>query len=581
AAAACAELERRHREGLALLRADLAAAHGALAAALGARLAQPRAQPRAAAPEGSGGCAPGQPGLLRSGGCAPGQPGLVSSGQPEQAGGAWTEVVSTERPEGSVSGKTEPTCAVHGAGSSEHSYQLPGAVPRMEDKVSAGLGGPSERRPSSGSESTQEHDDDIGTRISQKLFESRGSNFSAEPLSSWRDFVNSSYFEIIVVTCVALNCIFIALELQNEGFKLGHALEYPLYEDPDPWTGASGFFDAMGLLFGVVFAAELILKLMVLRRKFFASWWNGFDLVVFLIWLTETLLSAAGVNPVYLRFARLVRLLRLARFRHINSFDSLFLMYTSLINSRTILFWSCAFLFALQILSALFLSQILHTMYFGNDSNPEAEQQAVFRYFGSFSRAMLSTFQMALSGSFPIYRVLIEHVSEWFIFVCIFYQLTVGLAVVGIINGIFIQETFKAASSDDLIMMHAKESKMRAHRNNMTKLLAAGDMNPENGQLDQAEFIQLMNNDDVKLWLSSLGLDPSDAAALFTLLDADNEGTVSKAELINGIASLQGQARSLDVHLCMRRQSDLIRLLSSIVPERGSQRGGRDHGSRD
>ena len=36
---------------------------------------------------------------------------------------------------------------------------------------------------------------------------------------------------------------------------------------------------------------------------------------------------------------------------------------------------------------------------------------------------------------------------------CILHKLVIGFAVVGVINGVFIQETFKVASSDNQIMM--------------------------------------------------------------------------------------------------------------------------------
>lgn len=448
----------------------------------------------------------------------------------------------------------------------------------MEAEGSAGFEGPGKRRSGcSSSDATQE--DNLQKRISERLFEPRRI-ICTKPINSWRDLVDSTQFEIIIVICVILNCVFMALEVQNDGFKLGYSLEYPSYRDPDPWKGASVFLDVMGFLFGVVFAVEIMLKLIVWHGKFFATCWNVFDLAIVLVWLGETILSAAGVNLTFLRFARLARLLRLARVRHIHSFDALFLMYTSLMSSGTILFWSCALLFMVQVLSALFLSQLLHTVYFGDASYPQTEQQAVFEYFGSFSRAMLSTYQMSLSSSFWVCRILIEHVSEWFILFCIVYQLAVGLAVVGIINGIFIQETFKAASGDDFIMMHARESKMRAHRTKMNNLLAAGDWSPLDGQLDQTEFFQLMRNEDVKMWLASMGLDPSDGAALFTLLDANKEGIVSQSELIDGVSNLQGPARSLDVHLCMHMQKDLIRLLSSIEPGSESKRADWAHGSR-
>ena len=46
--------------------------------------------------------------------------------------------------------------------------------------------------------------------------------------------------------------------------------------------------------------------------------------------------------------------------------------------------------------------------------------------------------------------------KEYFAIFNVAYKLVVGFAAVGIINAVFIQETFKVAASDDTVMMRQK-----------------------------------------------------------------------------------------------------------------------------
>jgi hypothetical protein len=408
-------------------------------------------------------------------------------------------------------------------------------------------------------------------RISSKLFAVSG---STTPMASMYDFVESTHFEVAIGIAIVLNGIQMAFEIQHQGLKLGSSLDYGFYRNPDPWPGASQLFDVLGFLFGVVFTIELLLKITVLRSRFFCNWWNLFDAFVVLGWLVETLgetlqlmQESSTAGATVFRVARLLRLLRLVRVvRQIRSFDALFLMTTAIQSSATVLFWACALLLMLQVLTALLLNQLLHMVYFSKDSILQDNKQEVFEYFGTFSRSVLSTFEMTLANWPPVCRLLLENVSEWFMIFCILHKLTVGFAVIGIINGVFIQETFRVAANDDFIMMHEKEWQQKAHRRKMHRLFEAGDASGD-GFLDRKEFLALLDHAEVRIWLASMDLDPSDGDALFSFMDRDNDHKVNATELIEGVSKLKGPARSLDLLMLMHRQDELFRLGLESVPE--------------
>ena len=100
-------------------------------------------------------------------------------------------------------------------------------------------------------------------------------------------------------------------------------------------------------------------------------------------------------------------------------------------------------------------------------STPDGERQELFAYFGTFSRSMLSMFEITL-GNWPVVaRILQDNVAEAYMLWSIAHKITIGFALVGILNAVFMQETFKVASSDDEIMMRQKRRERTLHRNKM------------------------------------------------------------------------------------------------------------------
>jgi Ca2+-binding EF-hand superfamily protein len=411
--------------------------------------------------------------------------------------------------------------------------------------------------------------EDVQDRVSNVLWRERSVPSQRGKCSRCAELVESTHFEMIMGVIIVLNGLQMAIELQYSGLKLGYDLGYREYaNNPDPWPGANTILKAIGILFGAIFLCEVSVKICALRGAFFKLHWNIFDLMVVLFWLVEmsSLLKDNLENTTALRLARLARLLRLVRVvRQIRSFDALFLMTTAIRSSLIVLAWSCMLLLLVQMLVAFAINQLLEEFYFPGD-HPQNEVEDVFEYFGSFSRALLSTFEMTLANWPPVCRLLMENVSEWFMVLCLVHKLTIGFAVLGVINGVFIQETFRVAAQDDFIMVHQKEASTRIHLNKMSRLFHTGDVSGD-GLLDRTEFMQLMENEEVMTWLSSMGLDVGDANFLFEYLDKDDDGNVSAEELIKGVSCLKGSARSLDLIMCLNRVDEMYQALQEVHPE--------------
>merc|ERR1719305_1778708 len=136
---------------------------------------------------------------------------------------------------------------------------------------------------------------------------------------------------------------------------------------------------------------------------------------------------------------------------------------------------------------------------------------------------MLSMFELTLANWPPVSRLLVEEVSEWFSVICVGHKLTLGFAVLGVINGVILQETFKVASTDDMIMVRQKKREKEVLIQKMKKLFEALDYS-ENGELDFEEFTTIAQHEDVKHWLASMDIETHDLQMMFNLIDADGNG---------------------------------------------------------
>jgi len=389
--------------------------------------------------------------------------------------------------------------------------------------------------------------------------------------SSMRTFVKGPFFETSFAILILINTIFMALEFQFEGLKVGYEMEGL---EADIWPWARRTFQVAEWFFGLVFTCELIMKLAGLRWSFFRDFWNYLDVFIVAFWILDVL----PLDPMLLRIMRLAKLLRLIKLaKSIKSFDSLYLLTASIASSASALVWSGILICIVQLLVALVLSTFL-LPYCLDERNPLEDRVEVYRYFGTFSKSMLSMFELTLGNWVPISRILSERVSEWYTIFTLAFQVVLGFAVIKVITGVFLTETMKVASMDDSIMLKSKERAVRLHKEKMRRLFMHADLDGDGG-IDVVEFQELLNDKEVRQWLASMELEiwsDRDGYDLFQMID-DGDGQVSLDELVKGVARLKGQARNVDLALLGQRLGELrqevftmqqtIMLTHSIQPE--------------
>merc|ERR1719223_1439003 len=127
-------------------------------------------------------------------------------------------------------------------------------------------------------------------------------------------------------------------------------------------------------------------------------------------------------------------------------------------------------------------------------------RELVFMYYGTFSRSFLTMFELTMGNWMPPCRALVENVSEWFMFFFILHKLIIGFSVLAVVNGVFMQETFKTANSDDHIMLLHRERATRIHTKKMNALFDHLDIDGD-GQISLDEFKCVVDDIAVRRWL--------------------------------------------------------------------------------
>jgi len=386
----------------------------------------------------------------------------------------------------------------------------------------------------------------------------------------WRDrikaFVTSPTFETMFAVLILFNTLIMSFEAQykclDHGYKLGYS-GYSAHSAMEVWPNAKVVFYVFEIFFGLVFTVELVLKVIGFNRDFIYDVWNWIDAVIVISWLVDVLSTADfPLNPMILRLVRLLRLLRLLKLvRTVNGFDPLFLMTTAMKGSLTVLLWTVVVLVVVQMMIALCLQTMLESFVL-DETADEATRMEVFKFYGTFARTMLTMFEITLGNWMPPCRALVENVTEWYMVFSLAHKLIIGFSMVSVITGVFIQETFKVASSDDKIMMRHKERAIKTHTKKMRALFDAAN-GTDDGYLDMDEFTTIMDDPSVRTWLSAMELDVRDSKKLFRLID-DGDGQLSAEELVKGVALLKGTAKSFDVLSLMQETLEQRALLERI-----------------
>merc|ERR1719491_1830858 len=150
-----------------------------------------------------------------------------------------------------------------------------------------------------------------------------------------------------------------------------------------------------------------------------------------------------------------------------------------------------------MLAGALALNFLLEPFIVDN-SKPYGPRANLYEYFGSFSRSFVSMFEMTLGNWVPPVRLLQDNVHELYGPLLLLYVGVVHFAVVQVIRGVFMHETFQIANLDDDIMVMQRERQVTTHRAKMKHLFSEADASGD-GYLSFEEFDQITQDGRMKM----------------------------------------------------------------------------------
>ncbi|CAE7433436.1 Scn8a [Symbiodinium necroappetens] len=319
----------------------------------------------------------------------------------------------------------------------------------------------------------------------------------------------------------------------------------------------------MRSIFLVFFTSEILLRFLFLRAAFFKTAFNVIDFIALLASLVELFSWNLPVDPTLLRLCRLAKLFRTIRVLKVSGMlDSLSLLARCMSSSGLTLVWSLLFLLVIQLIAAMIVCFMVRP-YLEDVNEPEERRQEVYKYYGTFTIAVLTLFEVFFANWAPACRVLVENISEWYSLLFLIYRCGIGFAVINVVNAVFVQQTMQVAKGDEEVLLMEKQKAEEKYLKNVGRIFHTLDTSGD-GLLSWAEFEVLLEDKKLKFLLDKLEIAAGDLKTLFDLLDDTGDGEISVEEFLEGITRFKGAAKSLDIGQLLLRSRRLEKGVANL-----------------
>jgi len=151
----------------------------------------------------------------------------------------------------------------------------------------------------------------------------------------------------------------------------------------------------------------------------------------------------------------------------------------------------------------------------------------------------------------------------------IFYILFAVFAVVNIVTGVFVDSATQSGKSDKEVVIHEELQSRKEYMKDLNALFQAMDADGD-GTMTRAEFDKCLKLENTQAFFQSMKLDVRKAERLFDLVDSDHSGSVTIEEFINGCFDLHGEATSFDskvMQVEVRYMKDNMSLVFDMVQD--------------
>lgn len=402
------------------------------------------------------------------------------------------------------------------------------------------------------------------------------------PRMTLSKLVHGHCFELFFGIVIITNSIYIGVEVQ-------YTADHPMEATP------LGFY-VVGYTYTFLFTIELVLRLAADRLKFWWTdtsqmLWNWLDILIvcsslfevgldIVTWMTtdedDEDAEGGGVNMSNLRIVRIIRITRLMRLfrigRIVRFVRALRTLVFSIVSTLKSVVWSLLLLTMIIYVFAIVFTQAASdhmtlVEVSGEQTLSPLMAKLLLDHWGSLALSMLSLF-MSVAGGVSWLDVVqpLWDVDEIWLYIFLVFIGFVYFAVLNVVTGVFCQSAIESSQQDQETMVQAFLSNKKLYTGRFKHLFTTIDTD-ESGTITKDEFLNHINDVKVNAYFATLGLEPTDAVNLFKMLDVNDENDVGIdiEDFVDGCLRLKGAAKSCDVARLMYENKAIMRELTDFV----------------
>ncbi|CAL1162629.1 unnamed protein product [Cladocopium goreaui] len=383
--------------------------------------------------------------------------------------------------------------------------------------------------------------------------------------------------------------VFIGIAIAVQSFVLGLELQFELEADATlRQQGGPAFYTLLVVdcILLVVFTLEYVLRSRVLKWKYMCSSMGLLDLILVLSaggYIVVVQLSSLQINGTLRGVVRAIRLLRILRVVHLlQIMPALALLVKGLVSTIITIMDAMILLAILSYIGALICSEVL--------GRKHASNSELKSFFSSVPLSFLTHIQLVLVEGWPaISGPMLTDSKFWAAYLVIFICLS-NFALLNLVTGVVCERVMELARQLPPATAEEKQFEFDLLKQQMAEIY---DATPKRfpDHLNQHEYSRLFKSilasellDELKVTL------PTHSDLLRCLIDEDDNGKVTCAELQEGLMRLRGNrfddvSRAMQctvrkcTHRCIRSldeaEVDVTKALTEAMQEQGAVLHGK------
>jgi len=339
--------------------------------------------------------------------------------------------------------------------------------------------------------------------------------------------VSSLAFEVVIVMLIFVNAAVIGWDMM---FMRGE--ERPLVLTLSEYAFTS------------IFLIEFIMRIHAHTWVWLFNPMNLFD--TFVVWVVGVLITyiliPAGVDADLVQRLAALRILRIARLcrvvRMVPVFHELWMLVKGVVECMPLLFWGFVIIgTVLFMFGVATLELIVKTETFRNDP-------VVLEYFDGLLPTIFTLFQiMTLDSWSAVLRPIIYREPATAVFFFLFIGIA-GIMLANLMTAIVVKNSLEVMKEDEAFTSHQNLLEYQKVQKDLRKMFSQLDED-NSGTLSKEEFTDVLDNEMFVCKMKLMDIDLEELPDIFDALD-DGDERVSMDEFCTGLTQMQGVAMSRD-----------------------------------